>query len=571
MKKIISIIVFGVLLYFPFIGYANMCGVTVNADDIDDGSSIRSIIDDTLYNNSSGGCVINSSNDNYFVKDENGDHLQQYIGFETEEGEPIDGTWVKHIKLKQDSGPLHLLPTKSLLIGNQSNDAVTDAASVLDYSEAIGHYPQQGGEVKDYGFVIIDASAKEGMLPFECKEGSSSVYLRNLILVAKGVTQEDIMAEPCVFNGGDLHFCMGELLKDGDNFDPAIDGKDTWCKEEEEDPCPEGYETFYKDYDNDGYTPHQRMKGKLVGSLPGKLFEGEIGPGANATKITICTGSLRYPYYEAAQKWKTADELSDVGFMMSAGFNDCDDGEATVHPYATEISDGLDNDCDGEIDEGFDADGDGYSVYAGDCDDNDAAINPGAVEICDGIDNDCDGVVPDDELDADGDGYSICQGDCDDNNAAVSPVATEICDEIDNNCDGAVDEEDDCITDPVDVDVDGDGYTVADGDCNDNDATINFDADDICGDGIDQDCSGEDLVCEIEDICPDSRDGVCADPGITKVDPNDFTADAGGCGCDLSANRTASANDLSVMLSALIVFVLFVVLRRKAVRVMGDE
>jgi len=40
---------------------------------------------------------------------------------------------------------------------------------------------------------------------------------------------------------------------------------------------------------------------------------------------------------------------------------------------------------------GTDADGDGYSVEDGDCDDGNASVHPGAAEICDGIDNDCDG------------------------------------------------------------------------------------------------------------------------------------------------------------------------------------
>ena len=85
------------------------------------------------------------------------------------------------------------------------------------------------------------------------------------------------------------------------------------------------------------------------------------------------------------------------------GGDDCDDGNGSIYPGATEVCDDLDNDCDGQVDEGdvcdcTDADGVGWCVEDGDCDDTIPNVYPGHTDTRgrwkkDGLDNDCNGIV----------------------------------------------------------------------------------------------------------------------------------------------------------------------------------
>ncbi len=224
------------------------------------------------------------------------------------------------------------------------------------------------------------------------------------------------------------------------------------------------------------------------------------------------------------------DGYGDPGTLLVACFlpagassnnQDCNDGQASVHPGGFELCDGFDNDCDGSADNGaFDAttwyvdnDGDNYgdpltgttscSQTTGtvsnnlDCNDDDADNYPGAIEICDGNDENCNNAI-DEGHDLDGDGITSCgidgisssaDDDCDDADPQVYPGNTELCDAQDNNCDSNIDEGFDSDSDTF-TSCGPDGIPGnSDDDCNDGDPGINPSSSEIC-DAQDQDCNG---------------------------------------------------------------------------------
>ncbi len=132
------------------------------------------------------------------------------------------------------------------------------------------------------------------------------------------------------------------------------------------------------------------------------------------------------------------EPLGDMDGDGLDGCLDCDDGDSSVYPGAEDTcDDGVDSDCLGDLeDTEVDSDGDGISECGGDCDDTDPAVHPGADDLCNGIDDDCNGIV---DEDGDGDGWTLCAGDCDDADPGRFPGAAEVCDELDNDCDDDVD------------------------------------------------------------------------------------------------------------------------------------
>lgn len=332
---------------------------------------------------------------------------------------------------------------------------------------------------------------------------------------------------------------------------------------------------WYADTDADGYGQDgltQRGCVRPVGyaELSGDCNDADpaIFPGASEVCDSVdqdCDGLVDEEAVDAPLWYSDADAdgFGDANSAVAdcsppasfvADSTDCDDGNPIIYPGAPENCDGLDNNCDGQVDEDsaldaptwyLDGDSDGYgdlrvsqracTVPAGyvadstDCNDGANAAYPGAPEICDYLDNDCDGTIDEDDaidaatwyIDADGDRFGdpsssvfACYPpsgavsnalDCDDTDAAVWPGAPETCDGIDSDCDGTID---DAALDAQTwyADTDGDAYgdpavataacsapsgSVADAtDCDDTNAAINPAADEVC-DGLDNNCDGQ--------------------------------------------------------------------------------
>ena len=275
--------------------------------------------------------------------------------------------------------------------------------------------------------------------------------------------------------------------------------------------------TWYDDADGDNYGDPatgtiscDASAGFIADATDCDDADAAYHPGAEESDCTDpndynCDGSVGY-----------ADQDADG----SPACLDCDDSASAVNPSASEVCNGIDDDCDELVDDDDDGvdlstgsswyadqDADGYGDPATgsiscdaasgsvaddtDCNDADAAYHPGAAEsdCTDPNDYNCDGSVGYDDQDADG--SPACM-DCDDAASAVNPAASEVCNDIDDDCDALVDDEDDSLdlgtASTWYADADGDGYgdpaapsitceqgegTVTDAtDCDDADATI---------------------------------------------------------------------------------------------------
>jgi hypothetical protein len=255
---------------------------------------------------------------------------------------------------------------------------------------------------------------------------------------------------------------------------------------------------------------------------------------AAGTEIPGCDPTLA-DVHAAGHCYHQADDLDGLRAAL----------DAVARRVSEELCDGWDNDCNGETDELFDVDADGFTICGtvpetpgdlddglADCDDRAEAIHPGALEICDGLDNDCDGMrdpgcacIVGDTMPCGSDIGECVSGTfrCEDGAFTTRcegerPPAAERCDGLDTDCDAVVDE----------------GAT----DC-----------------GPDALCMGGGCV-DIEEPPPPA-----ADAGIPADEPGLPAPSTGGCGCATPGPTLTPAGPAPVV--ALVVLVLLGLVRRR--------
>ena len=341
--------------------------------------------------------------------------------------------------------------------------------------------------------------------------------------------------------------------------------------------------TFYRDSDADGYGNSfidveacMAPAGFVDNDLDCDDTQNVVNPGAAEVCDGLDNDCVSTTLDGADEPWlglgcdgPDADMCAGGVLECAGGLQACDEAPSMSRD---EVCDELDNDCDGDIDEGVlatfyrDSDMDGFGNFridiqgctppAGfvaddtDCDDTSADVSPAAADVCDGIDNDCDAASAD-GIAEEWFGESCDGGDadlCEEGTLFCDTMAMQacndlsddslevLCDSTDNDCNPAT---------PDDEDADADGYTACGGDCDDAVAAVNPDATEMICDMADNDCdpSTEDAPDTDSDGTDDCTDGCIDDPDKTE---------AGICGCgtpdtDSDGDGTPDCNDVCPM------------------------
>ncbi|MCB9744079.1 MAG: FG-GAP repeat protein [Alphaproteobacteria bacterium] len=196
----------------------------------------------------------------------------------------------------------------------------------------------------------------------------------------------------------------------------ACGGKD---RPDDSGDSPQGEDTGPFDADGDGFSAAEDCDDANPLTFPGAAERCDAAD--QDCDGAVDEGALREAWVDADGDGYGDPEapvaVCTVGEGLSLDARDCDDSDAAISPAGAEACDGVDQDCDGVVDEGApeartwyaDADGDGFGdpdqgtlgceqapsgmvADDADCDDGDASVYPGAPELCDdGVVNDCDG------------------------------------------------------------------------------------------------------------------------------------------------------------------------------------
>jgi hypothetical protein len=257
---------------------------------------------------------------------------------------------------------------------------------------------------------------------------------------------------------------IGDECDDDDDDDGVVDADDncTPSKHTATGPGLAGYANpGQEDVDNDG-TGDKCDADNDNDKEPDKTDCGPLDPEIYPDADELCDG-----------KDNNCNDQTDEGFGLGApcgtgacagGVIECLTLSSTICSTAaegsnpatfdTEVCNGVDDDCDGDIDEGFGIGSPcGLGICEGgviECDTESTTIcstlfggsnqKQLPLEYCNGLDDTCDGKTPAQEADADEDTFRICDGDCDDDMPTVNPDAIEVCDFVDNDCNEIIDD-----------------------------------------------------------------------------------------------------------------------------------
>ena len=226
-----------------------------------------------------------------------------------------------------------------------------------------------------------------------------------------------------------------------DDIDNDCDGKTDEDFDLDEDGFPDcGKKTYYSPCSNDSecIDEYQCIINNCFRECD--YTKPDSCPRPDDTCLRLDSGvGICYERCKPLSKCSMGRECSSL-YECPGGYRDCDDTQKTVNKYHIEIcGDELDNDCDGTTDN-LDEDGDSYYPVAcegTDCNDTNEKANPIEEEICDGIDNNCDGSIDENSIcgtctinnDCEVDGY-VCYKD--DLHSECVPAEAPLC----NDCSG---------------------------------------------------------------------------------------------------------------------------------------